>query len=329
MIREERIEADNRTTEPTVQPSALADDVAAFLALLGRLWRARFVVFAAILIALAMAIGLAQIMDKKYTVTTKLIPSRTSDVVLGPQANAASLGGILSFSGKGQDLRPSPFMRFSEMLFSQAVAELMIERDPSIMQVVFEHEWDPEAGAWKQPDGPTSGIGRTIRSALGKGEWIAPNASRLKDFMQEEITFVAAGNVGVFELSMEHKDPVFAQHFLALLRNSTDQLVRQSDVSWTAAMEQFIADRLTEVTQIDQRAELLRLRAQNERTLILASVDESYSAVVFDGPIVSTYPTSPNVPKIFIVLAALLVFITIALALMRKPRTGKPGKRRR
>lgn len=326
--RDDRMEAGDRQAADGAQPSALADDVAAFLALLGRLWRARFAMFFAILVALALAIGLAQIMDKKYMVIMRLIPSQTSEVVLGPQANSAAIGGILSL-GRSQDVRPSPFMRFNETLYSQAVAERMIELDPGIMPVIFEGQWDAETGTWKQPDGPLSGVGRTIKAALGRDEWRAPDARLLRKFIMNEVVFAESGRMGVYDMSFEFQDPDFARHFMRLLFTSADNIVRESDIRWTRAMEQFIAERLEEVTQIDQRAELQRLRGQNERMLILASVDEPYSAMLFDGPVVSADPTSPNVPKMFVYIAAFLVGVTMVIALLRKPREVREARRRR
>jgi hypothetical protein len=122
-------------------------------------------------------------------------------------------------------------------------------------------------------------------------------------------------------LTYRHKDAAEARIFLQRVYDESDKLLRAEKLQAVTAMRNYISQRLTDASTIEQRAVLIQLWGTEETQLLLLGSGDPVGARVIDDPSVSNLPTTGATRTLLIAalagLALALMIVIIRAALRR------------
>lgn len=300
-----------------------------FVEVAARLWRGKLWILVVGALGLLAAVLYLNRQTFLYTATMKVTAAASSQNSgssrLGGLSGLASIAGVSMPSAGGA----SPFDLYLETLTSEDVAH-SLARDPSIMRVVFASDWDPVTQRWREPSvGVKSRLVRAIKHALGLPvkSWNKPGYRELAGFLAGQTSIERDVKSPIVTVSLDHPDPVFAMRLLEAVSTRTDQLIRRSALDRSRDYAQYLERKLPTVTVAEQRAALVEVLGEQEKSIMMASSSAPYAATVVSGPTVSPLPTKPNGMTILIAgtalglvlgaLAALIDFTALRTAFRR------------
>lgn len=223
-----------------------------------------------VLISVFLAVVLAG-----FAVLRSIPPQYTAIMAVGPIAHtgAAAMGprvpgtagetaGTLTEPG-GSAETLSDFRRFLALLGSVPVAE-RLAADPVLMRSLFADHWDEARAVWQAPRGLSADLRRLVLLALGRADWVVPDAVVLARHLRRTLMVEAVDGGPIYRLSFRHPDRATA---LAVVRGAVaaaDAHLRAEAARRSAAEISHIRRRLEQVAVTEHRRALIDLLAEQE-----------------------------------------------------------------
>ena len=217
-----------------------------------------------------------------YTVSIGLLPTEGSgDVSVGDNGGGAlsALAGLVGMGGG-----PVPkFTRFVASLNSTSVAKIM---DQKYDMVCRTFACDPKTHVWRKSTGFVADFDRVLAQI---GHLPDPDNPRtaldLASYTAGNVLLTPDRTTHILTLSMDSRDPKFAVHYLNVLVQATNDSIREKDRSSIQPYVDYLHQKLaTSNLNVAQHDALSSLLIDQERRLMLSSVDVPYAASIQDGP---------------------------------------------
>lgn len=261
----------------------LAHDAARLSDLLHDVWRAK------IWIALALVAGVLAAL----CFMTAAVPQYKGRIVLSPAApmtgaetssmlandDLFALRFLMQRLGPGQG---SDFQRFETIFNGPSVAGILL-KDPKILQgLQADHAFYFQA---PEPD------------------W---TAEKLSEYMQKRVRMAPVGTGNARALVYYHPDAAFAKYLLSAVHHIADGLIRRDIREDSRARVDYLRRAIDETGNMEHRRSLTTLLMEQERLLMLVSIDQPYAASVVEPAATGVKPAWPDSKLVY--LAFVLVF---------------------
>jgi hypothetical protein len=274
-----------------------------FYRILKLLWKEKLLLAVGLGIGIAVGIFSAWTWPHKYVARVIVEP--------GPVADSLNQGGLLSSLGSslspfGAQL-PQMEKDFLQLLQSNAVAENLL-KDRSITTRVFANEWDVEGKIWRAPRTPYALFVQASHLMLGQPAWVAPNVSRMKLFLEQNLIISPIGDGSLQQISISTRNPQMSADILKAAINAADNYLRAREATRAHASIRYWQSQLDRTSSQDLRNALIAAIVDSQRRAVFADVDLPFSIDVTDPVIV---PDTPSAPGIFLVLSGALLGLLI------------------
>lgn len=223
-----------------------------------------------------------------YSVSIGLLPTDSSgDVSLegGGGTGLAALAGLVGMGGG-----PVPkFTRFVASLNATSVAKIMDEKYDMVCRT-YVGDCDPKTHVWREQKGFGAWVRKTIADIAHLEDPSAPKtAVDLATFTQNNVILSSDRTSHILTLTMDARDPKFAAHYLATLVEATNDYIKREDLSSVRPFVDYLNAKLASSSlNLAQHDALSALLVEQERRLMLSSVNVPYAASIQDGPNVTT-----------------------------------------
>ena len=237
----------------------------------------------------------------------------------GGLSDLASTIGI-DIGGKGS---LTYFSLFMETLQSYELAE-RLGRDSDLLPTLYPALWDAERQRWRDPDSVRSPLVRLLRKILNRPATSEPNLADLHQYLRRGLT-VEDPPTPFKTISYENIDPNYAETFLMSVYTETDDLVRTKVKQRASAEASYLRNLIERSTVAEHRLALSNLLAQKQRLLMMAGIDQPFSAQLLQPPISANDPASPR-PMLVLTMSiffGLIIGVFLALALPRNMSFSK------
>lgn len=181
------------------------------------------------------------------------------------------------------------FTRFVASFYATSVAKIMDERY-NMACLVYKADCDPKTRKWLRHTGFDAWVQRTIANIAHLPDIDRPRtATDLANFTEANVTISSDRTTHILTLTMEDRDPKFASFFLQSLVKAANDVTKAEDLSAVRPLVNYLNAKLaTTNLNLAQREALSSLLEEQERRLMLSSVDVPYAATIQDGPNVSS-----------------------------------------
>jgi len=234
----------------------------------------------------------------------------------------ASLAGISIPGGR----ESSTFDLYLESLKSRETAAV-IAANQDLLRLIFPADWDEEAIQWTRPAGFVPTTIRLAKQLLGVayGSWRQPDAARVNEYLDQEISVIRDRNSPVVTIIMDHRDPEIARQLLAEMHAYVDAALREKELDRTNAYIEYLNTQLAKVSVSEYRQSLHDIIAEQEKRRMVASSNLPFAAEPFGGPTISPRPTSPK-PVVILIMACFLggIFGVLGALRMHQLRNSRP-----
>jgi hypothetical protein len=217
-----------------------------------------------------------------YSVTIGLLPTdSTNDVSLGGGGGAlASLAGLIGMSGG-----PVPkFTRFVASLHSTGVAKIMEQKYDMVCRT-FSSDCNVKTRKWRRHSGLDVWLERITAQIAHLPDPDSPRTAQdLAGYTDSMVFITPDRTTHVLTLSMDSKDPKFAVLYLKTLVQATNDFIRQEDRGVIQPYVDYLNRKLATSLNVAQHDALSNILLDQERRLMLSSVEVPYAASIQDGP---------------------------------------------
>jgi LPS O-antigen subunit length determinant protein (WzzB/FepE family) len=132
------------------------------------------------------------------------------------------------------------------------------------------------------------------------------------EWLQKNIKIRPVGMTPFRKISIDHENPDAAKDVLKTLCLNTDMAIRQDKKSKISRRISYLNEQLKTTMNPDHRDAIIALLKEQEQTLMMASIDNEFAAVIIEPPSVSARPISPR----GIILFPVLMFTGMILGYM-------------
>jgi uncharacterized protein involved in exopolysaccharide biosynthesis len=240
--------------------------------LLGALRRGWLTILLLTFAGTALGVALAYTGSKRYESRAVLMPVADSSAGAGLGGLLSQFGGIASLAGMslgGDNLKTEAYA----MLLSREFADEFI-RDESLLTVLFEKRWDPQAQQW--------------RPSLWRRE---PTAADAFDRFNRKIRRVEQDRrTGIVTLTIRWKDPDVAARWANQLVERVNARMRERAVQDARHNLQHLQAQYDRTQVLSLRETVARVMENEVRREMLATVRKDYAFRVIDPAI----PAAPH-----------------------------------
>ncbi|MCB1532939.1 MAG: hypothetical protein KDJ35_08740 [Alphaproteobacteria bacterium] len=199
----------------------------------------------------------------------------------------------------------SDFLRFESTYDGARVADVLL-RDPKIR----------------------AGLSADQRFAFSnaKERW---SAGELSDYIHDRVKLESVGTSNLRRLVYSHPRADFADYFLTALHQTTDDLIRQTTRKEAGQRIAHLRASVRDTNNPDHRRALTSLLMEQERLLMLASVETPYAASVVEPAAADVKVAWPSVPLSYSGFIAVFALIGFAAhgAFANKAPAARPAAR--
>ena len=176
---------------------------------------------------------------------------------------------------------------------------------------VFAH--DAETGDFIPPPGIIPQIARTLRFALGLQPWAPPNMVSLADYLRGAVKSETQAD-GTTKLTFYANSAAEARSFLATVYRETDTLMRQEKLASHQKRLDYLAQRLSGTSSLDQRNLLIGLWGREQSQLLVLAGGDPVGARMTDDIHVPNMPQNGAGLKLAIgLLSGLLIALFVVI----------------
>lgn len=177
------------------------------------------------------------------------------------------------------------FTRFENMYSGVSVAKILIE-DPKIMKAV-----------------------QVDRRFIFMADRADMSAEKLADYIARKVRLEPAGVSSFRRLTYWHSHPPAGEYVVARIHAVTDQLIRSAVQRGAEERIVYLNTKIAETPHLEHRKALTELLLEQERLLMLASIDQPYAAAVIEPPSRYYKAQWPNGTLLFFVFAMIGGFV--------------------
>jgi hypothetical protein len=258
----------------------------------------------AVIAVIAAMVGLASLPGSKpvYSVHMLIMPAPTDQGAPGNSGSTlTSLLGIVGGGGGGQS---SNYVRYQNLLFSNAVAQRM-EDQHRMLRYVFRENWDEKKQRWIQPHSLRSDMTDWLLRIANVPVWSPPDVTALAQFLKRKLIVLPSTTNDIIDVSMDDKDVAYATHIMLTANEEANAVLRDQVARRASQQVGYLERKLAQTTVEDYRQALLTLLSSEEKTLMLTQTDASFAAEIVSPPIASPTPVSPR--PVLLIFVAMLV----------------------
>lgn len=147
------------------------------------------------------------------------------------------------------------------------------------------------------------------------------SAEELSEYIQKRVKLEPVGTSAAKKLVYFHQDKDFAEYFISGLHRIADNLIRHNIRGDAKARVDYLSDAINTTTNAEHRRALTTLLMEQERLLMLVSIDQPYAANVIEPASSSAKPEWPNLYFVyfgFILIGMIAGFLIYGLK--RRPQ---------
>lgn len=241
--------------------------------------KARLYIFGGLFLAFFLAFGFLALAPPHYC--AQMLVGPASPLSAG-QPVADSTDNNFSHAENTAD-----FLRFENMVTGSHVAGLIL-KDENIVKGLFaekalDQRWSP---------------------------------ARLADYLKRRVRIEPVGDTKLRRLVYYHPDAEFAVYFLQRLQAATDGLIRAKARAEIAQRMDYLNKTMRQSSEPEQRRNLTTLLMEQERLLMMVSLDQPYAADIIEPASASYKPKWPEPVLVFagfLLAGALAGFIVYGL----------------
>jgi hypothetical protein len=241
-----------------------------------------------------------------YTVSIGLLPTDGSGDVSVGDSSGGALSALAGLVGMGGGPVPK-FTRFVASLNATSVAKIM---DQKYDMVCRTFECNPKTHNWTKHHGVQADFKRLLARTAHLPDPDSPRtALDLANYTAANVTMTPERTTHILTLSMDSRDPKFAVRYLSTLVQATNDFIREKDRSTIQPYVDYLHQKLaTSTLNLAQHDALSSLLVDQERRLMLSSVDVPYAASIQDGPNITMSNKALRMLAVDIMLGLILGF---------------------
>jgi hypothetical protein len=215
----------------------------------------------------------------RYSVSLGLLPTESAGSDIGDSGALGALAGLV-----GINSGPVPkFTRFISSFYTTGVAQLMDRKFDLICQTFG--NCDRRTHSWIKSEGFDAWWNRKIAEMAHLPDPDRPRtAYDLAQYTKSQVQFSSDKNTHIVTMSMEGRDPKFAAMYITALVQAANDYIKEQDRSVIQQYVSYLNEKLITNTNVTQRDALGTLLLEQERRLMLSSVNVPYAAYIQDGP---------------------------------------------
>jgi len=244
-------------------------------------WR---VLLTGVIVGLLVATLMISTAAPTYEATLTVAPVESSMSDSGGISGTSAT--VLSIFGKGTG-QYDDYAQFLDMTHSVRLASTLNAKY-DLMKKVF--PFDKKTGAFIPPAGMVPRLARALRWMLGLQPWAPPNMVSLADFLKGAVQ-INAGADGTSMLIHYGPTPAAASSFLESVYQETDGLMREEQLASHRKRLDYLAQRLSDTSSLDQRNFLISLWGREQSQMLLLTGGDPVGARMVDDIHV------PNMPQ--------------------------------
>lgn len=145
----------------------------------------------------------------------------------------------------------------------------------------------------------------------------ASSAEHLSAYLKRRVKIEPLGVSSGRKIVYAHPDPDFAKYMLGALHHIADGLIRKSVREEARARVEYLSEAMAQTGNAEHRRALTELLMEQERLLMLVSIDQPYAATIIEQPSASIKPVWPDIPLISLVFSIVGGVLGYILAGMR------------
>jgi hypothetical protein len=284
--------------------------------------------FGLIGLALGLAFGVHSVWATPvtYSVSIGLLPTDSAgDISVGDSAGGGTLGALAGLLGMGGGPVPK-FTRFVASLNATRVAKIMDQKYDMVC-LTF-RDCDPKNHTWRKHAGFDAWVQKTIANIAHTRDPDGPRtAIDLAGYTASRVVISSDRATKILTLTMEDTDPKFATLYLVNLVQATNDFIKNEDLSVVRPYVEYLTAQLASTSlNLAQHDALTALLVEQERRLMLSSVNVPYAASVQDGPNVTSANSALRMLATDALLGLLLGFAMGILRSLWRSRTGERSK---
>ena len=253
-------------------------------------WR---VLLTGIIAGLLAAILLISGAPPAYEASLSLAPAEASMSDPGGAASGAGAGGVLGLLGKS-GTQYDDYTQFLDTTHSVRLAA-RLDAKYGLMKQVF--PFDKKTGNFIPPPDIAARLVRIIRSTLGLPPWAPPNMVSLANFLKGEVETNSEAD-GTTTLLHYDRTPAEAGSFLTRVYVQTDDLMRQEKLASHRKRLEYLAQRLSDTSSLEQRNLLIGLWGREQSQMLLLTGGDPVGARMIDDIHVPNMPQNGAISKL-------------------------------
>jgi uncharacterized protein involved in exopolysaccharide biosynthesis len=275
-------------------------NLAAFFA---EIVRAKWVIAKCVGLALVLAVVYLHLAGRDYSVVLKVTP--TASAVATLPSGISGIASIAGISLPGQ-LESSPFELYLDKVRSRETAAAVTQNE-ALLRDLFPDEWNDQSKSWEEPESFIRSVIFLIKSALGAkpSSWVAPNALRVHELLDEEVSVVRDRNAPIVSIVMTSSDVDLARRLLTEVHLAVDSSLREKELARSTGYVDYLKQQLINVSISEYRQALNEIIAEQEKRRMVASSNLPFAAEPVSGPTESVHPISPR-PILMLFLSVFL-----------------------
>ncbi len=247
-----------------IEHKTLADVVA-------DLWQARGMIVFGALVGIVAAAGFVALASDQYRAQIIISPANPMNGAevssLLADDNLFAMRYLVQRVGIANS---GDFTRFETIYSGPSVAEILL-KDPAIAR----------------------GLAQDKRFSFEKGQsdW---SAAELAEYIDREVRFENVGTTTMRRMVYKHHSPDFAKYLLTNIHRVSDALIRQGIKRDASRHIRYLQDTIAEMRNPEHRKAMTALMMEQERLLMLVSIESPYAASVIEPAASSARAVWPN-----------------------------------
>jgi len=254
--------------------------------LVNDLWRAKFWIVIGAALGLLAAFVFIQLSVPHYKGAVLLAPAapmtgaETSSMLANDDLFA--LRFLMQRLGPGQG---SDFQRFENIYAGPSVAEILLS-DEKITRGLRADK----AFVFSEPE----------------QEW---SAEKLSEYLKKRTALEPVGTSNARRMVYYHPDGAFAKYMLSAIHHIADGLIRRDIRADSRARVEYLRSAIAETGNPEHRRTLTTLLMEQERLLMLVSIDQPYAASVVEPAAIGVKAEWPDKALVYLVAAFVFAFL--------------------
>jgi hypothetical protein len=176
------------------------------------------------------------------------------------------------------------FTRFVASLNATGVAKIMDQKYDMVC-LTFSPRCDIKTHSWRRSTDFATNLARAVAKIAHLPDPDHPRTPLdLANYTTSNVTITSDRTTHVLTISMDSRDSQAAAHYLDVLVSATNAFIREQDRRTIKPYVDYLHQKLATSLNLTQHDAFANLLLDQERRLMLSSVDVPYAASIQDGP---------------------------------------------